>query len=148
MKNEIKPIIVILIAVWLIVFGIGILQYAGLFNIKSFNELYQLFYDKGFILILALFFIISSIYMLIKYLKKSNNKNKKINYWINLYTPVYNFTDLMLLPILYIVAIPTWIAIIMAPSGTKYIGIIATAIPTFLIIYDLIYKIKNKNEKR
>ena len=148
MKNniELKPIIVLLISIWFIGFGIGLCHITGVFNIRNINDLYQLFYDKGLALIAALFFIIVGIYIFTTIFKK-NSKDKKESYWLNLYTPVYNFEDLLVLPIIYVIAIPIWISIVMAPTDMKYIGIIIGIIPTLLIIYDLVYKIIKKKRK-
>ena len=140
-NNEVKTIVVVLIAIWFIAFGIGLCHLAGLFNVRSFDDLYQLFYDKGFAIIAALFFIIIAIYIIITLLKK-DKKSKKTSYWLNLYTPVYKFEDVFVLPIVYAITIPMWLSIIMAPIDMKYIGIIISIVPTLLIIYDLVYKIK------
>ena len=71
-------------------------------------------------------------------------KEKK-SYWLNYYSPVGNFEDLLLLPIVYVILLPGILAIIMAPGYSKLIGVFYSLVPGFAIIYDLVYKIKLKN---
>lgn len=66
----------------------------------------------------------------------------KESYWMNLYTIFGNFEDIMLLPIVYVIALPGIMSAIMATGFDKIYGIIISALPVFVIVYDIIYKIK------
>ena len=68
----------------------------------------------------------------------------KESYWLNFYSPVGNFENIFLLPIAYVIAIPGILILIMSESYSKIFGIIYLIIPVYIIIYDLIYKIKKK----
>ena len=66
----------------------------------------------------------------------------KVSYWKNLYTIFGNFEDVLVLPIVYVIALPGVLSTIMATGLDKIYGIIFSALPIFVIIYDAIYKIK------
>lgn len=71
-------------------------------------------------------------------------KEKK-SYWLNFYSPVGNFEDIFLLPIVYVIALPGLISIFMSKGYDKIYGLIICAVPLYVIGYDLIYKIKLSN---
>ena len=66
----------------------------------------------------------------------------KESFWLNIYTPFGNFKDIMLLPIIYVTALPGFLSFIMSKGLQKIFGIIFMTVPIFLIVYDIIYKIK------
>lgn len=70
-------------------------------------------------------------------------KEKK-SYWMNCYTPVGNFEDYFLLPIVYVILLPGILSILMSEGSQKVYGIIYSIVPFYMIMYDLIYKIKLK----
>jgi len=70
-------------------------------------------------------------------------KEKK-SYWLNFYSPIGKFEDILLLPIIYIAVLPGILSFIMSKGYQKIYGIIFSAIPLYIIVYDLIYKIKLK----
>lgn len=70
-------------------------------------------------------------------------KEKK-SYWLNFYSPMGNFEDIFLLPIVYVILLPGLLSFIMAKGYAKIYGIIFMIVPIYGIIYDLIYKIKLK----
>ena len=73
-------------------------------------------------------------------------KEKK-SYWLNFYSPIGNFEDMLLLPILYIILLPGILSIIMSDGFTKIYGIIYSIFPFLILIYDFIYKYKLNNNK-
>lgn len=70
-------------------------------------------------------------------------KEKK-SYWMNFYTPIGNFEDIMLLPIVYVILLPGLLSFIMSNGYEKIYGLIINVVPFYIIGYDLIYKIKLK----
>lgn len=76
-------------------------------------------------------------------------KEKK-SYWLNYYSPMGNFENLFLLPIIYLILLPGLLSAIISNGFQKIYGIIFSIVPLYAIIYDLIYKIKLKqaNYKR
>lgn len=66
----------------------------------------------------------------------------KENYWMSLYTIFGNFENILLLPIVYVIALPGVISAIMSKGFDKIYGIVIAALPVFVIVYDIIYKIK------
>jgi hypothetical protein len=68
--------------------------------------------------------------------------SEKKSYWLNFYSPIFNFEDMLLLPIVYIILLIGIISFIMAKGFNKIYGAIFCAFPLYIIIYDLIYKIK------
>lgn len=70
-------------------------------------------------------------------------KEKK-SYWLNYYSPMGNFENIFLLPILYVILLPGLLSFLMAKGYQKIYGVIFSIVPLYAIIYDLIYKIKLK----
>ena len=66
----------------------------------------------------------------------------KESYWMNTYTIFGNFEDVLVLPIVYVIALPGVLSAIMSKGFDKIYGIIMAALPVFVIVYDAIYKIK------
>ena len=71
-------------------------------------------------------------------------KNIKESYWLNLYSPHGNFEKIPILPIIYIILLSVAVSFIMTKGFQKIYSIIPIAYILYLIIYDLIYKIKKK----
>jgi len=71
----------------------------------------------------------------------------KESYWLNWYSPVGNFNDMFLLPIIYIPLVIAIVAIIMFEGCTKIYGVVFGLLPFGLIVYDLICKINVKRGK-
>ena len=67
---------------------------------------------------------------------------KKKSYWINLYSPIGNFEDMFLLPIVYFILLISLLTIFIFKGQHKIYGLIFGAVPFYLIVYDIIYKIK------
>lgn len=76
-------------------------------------------------------------------IKNFSLKEKK-SYWLNFYSPIGNFENLFLLPIVYVILIPGILSFIMSKGEQKIFGIIFSIVPIYIIMYDLIYKIKLK----
>ena len=68
----------------------------------------------------------------------------KDSYWLNFYSPMGNFENLWLLPIVYVLLAPGGLMLILLEGMQKIYGIIFMALPLFIIIYDLVYKIKKR----
>lgn len=66
----------------------------------------------------------------------------KESYWLNFYSPVGNFENIMLLPIVYVIALPGILSLLIAKGFYKIYGIIYAIVPVFIIVYDAIYKHK------
>jgi hypothetical protein len=68
------------------------------------------------------------------------------SYWLNLYLiNGEEYKDLLLLPILYVAALPGLLCFFMArETAPKIVGLLIAAVPIISIIYDLIRKIMNK----
>lgn len=83
---------------------------------------------------------------LVQVIEKTDKKfeilKPKESFWLNMYTPFGNFKNIMLLPIIYVVALPGFLSFIMSKGFQKIFGIIFMAVPIFLIVYDIVYKIK------
>lgn len=77
---------------------------------------------------------------------KGWNKRIKKSYWLNIYTPMGDYEDMLLLPILYSILMPGLLTIILAKGFGKVYGIIWSLLPGYILIYDLICKIKKKND--
>ena len=76
-------------------------------------------------------------------------KKERPSYWLNFYSPMGEFHDIMLLPIVYAIATPGILSMIMSKGFDRIYGLIFSAVPIFIIIYDLICKItKDKAENR
>ena len=70
-------------------------------------------------------------------------KTKK-SYWFNYYSPYGNFENIFLLPIIYVILLPGLLSFLMSKGEEKIFGILFMGYPAYLIIYDLVYKIRNK----
>lgn len=68
----------------------------------------------------------------------------KESYWLNFYSPVGNFEDVFLLPILYIIIIPGILSFFASKGLMKIFGILYSLIPMYLLIYDFFYKFKKR----
>lgn len=73
---------------------------------------------------------------------KFNIKNEKTSYWLNFYSPIGDFENVLILPILYIIFIPGFLSLLTANGFHKILGLLLMIIPCALIIYDIIYKLK------
>lgn len=67
-------------------------------------------------------------------------REAKRSYWLNFYSPIGSFENIMLLPIVYVIALPGILSVIMSNGLDKIYGIIFAAYPVYLIIYDFIRK--------
>ena len=80
-----------------------------------------------------------------KIIEKTNDiwipKEKK-SYWLNYYSPMGNFENIFLLPIVYVILLPGVLSFLMSKGYQKIFGVVYSIIPMYAIIYDLIYKIK------
>ena len=86
---------------------------------------------------------------LIKEIIGESNENfeivkEKKSYWLNWYSPIGNFENFFLLPIIYVMFLPGFFSFILSDGFDKIYGLIIGIIPLFLIIYDLIYKINHR----
>lgn len=70
-------------------------------------------------------------------------KEKK-SFWLNWYSPIGNFENIFLLPIVYVIFLPGFFSFLMASGFDKIYGIIWCAVSGYLIVYDIVKKIKNK----
>lgn len=66
------------------------------------------------------------------------------SYWLNYYSPMGNFENIFLLPIVYIILLSGLLSILMSKGYQKIYGGIFSVVPLYAIIYDMIYKIKLK----
>lgn len=73
-------------------------------------------------------------------------KPAKESFFLTWYSPKGKHENIFLLPIIYIVFLPGLLSLIMATGFDKIYGIIFSAFPGYLIIYDLYYKIFKKDE--
>lgn len=186
--------------------SILMLLYSNIYKVRNFDMLYTCMSKYGMLLILSIFFLISSIYCWILFFiniivkpKKEilyldrieenklifiNKKGKKFideyknlkpncyyyvykthnyiyevigktnetwkikekkSYWNNFYSPKGNFEDIMILPIFYVFLLIGLFSIFMSKREHQIIfGLFFSAIPIYIIVYDLIYKIKLK----
>lgn len=74
-------------------------------------------------------------------------KEKK-SYWLNFYSPMGNFENIFLLPIVYVILIPFVLSFLMAKGWYKIYGLILSICPIYIIVYDLVYKIKIKTQSK
>ena len=85
------------------------------------------------------------IYEIIGRTNETWTTKKKKSYWMNCYSPMGIFEDILLFPIAYVILIIGLLSILMSKSWLQIIfGLIFSAIPIYIIGYDLIYKIKLK----
>ena len=68
----------------------------------------------------------------------------KKSYWLNYYSPYGNFENIFLLPIIYVILLPGLLSFLMSKGTEKIFGLLFMGYPAYLIIYDLVYKIRNK----
>lgn len=79
-----------------------------------------------------------------KKLNENLNVNKKRSYWFNFYSPVGNYENIIILPIIYIILLHGLISFYMSDGFNKIYGLVFSVIPIYIIIYDYIYKLKLK----
>ena len=82
-----------------------------------------------------------------KILEKTNDNwipKEKKSYWLNYYSPMGNFENIFLLPIVYVILLPGLLSFFMSKGYQKIYGVILSIVPIYAIIYDLVYKIKLK----
>lgn len=72
-------------------------------------------------------------------------KEEKKSYWMNFYSPLGNFENMFILPIVYVILLPFLLSFLMSKGSQKLFGLFLSAIPLYVILYDLVYKIKLKN---
>ena len=71
---------------------------------------------------------------------------EKKKYWMNFYSPMGNFEDIFLLPIVYVILMPGIFSFLMSKGWDKIYGLIWSAGPLYVIGYDFVYKLKIKND--
>ncbi len=71
----------------------------------------------------------------------------KISYWLNFYTPMGDFENLFLLPILYIIMLPGVFMLLSSDLIVRLIGALMLAPCTLILIYDLKEKIRRGKDK-
>lgn len=69
------------------------------------------------------------------------------NYWLNLYSPVGIYENMLILPALYVIIIPGILSVFMSVGFYKLFGLIWVFIPIYFIVYDYLYKLKLKDDK-
>ena len=82
-----------------------------------------------------------------KIVEKTNadwEPKEKKSYWLNFYSPMGNFENIFLLPIAYVILLPGLLSFLMSKGYQKIFGVMLSIVPLYIIIYDLIYKIKIK----
>lgn len=84
------------------------------------------------------------IYEVIEKTRDSWIPKEKKSYWLNYYSPMGNFENLFLLPIAYVILLSGLLSFFMSKGYQKIYGVIFSIVPLYAIIYDLIYKIKLK----
>lgn len=99
-------------------------------------------------------FVENSYYLVLKtheyiyeILEKTNGNwipKEKKSYWLNYYSPMGNFENIFLLPIVYVILLPGLLSFLMSKGYQKIYGVIFSIVPLYAIIYDLMYKIKLK----
>ena len=67
-------------------------------------------------------------------------KSEKKSYWLNFYSPFGSFENIMLLPIVYVIALPGILSVIMSNGFDKIYGILLSGFPIYLIVYDFMIK--------
>ncbi len=70
----------------------------------------------------------------------------RINYWLNFYTPIGDFENLFLLPILYVIMLPFCFMIFVPSIVAKIIGILSFVPCGGILIYDLKEKIRRSRD--
>ena len=72
---------------------------------------------------------------------------EKESYWLNFYSPMGDFENIMLLPIVYVILLPGLLSAIISKGAEKIYGLLFMAYPAYIIIYDLKKKIQKNNKK-
>lgn len=86
-----------------------------------------------------------------KILELSDKKFEKIekeSFWLNWYSPFGNFENIFLLPIVYVIFLGSLLSLILYEGVFAYTFVIPTILTSALIIYDLVYKWRKKNNKK
>lgn len=86
-----------------------------------------------------------------KILELSDEKFEKIekeSFWLNWYSPFGNFKNIFLLPIVYVIFLGSLLSLILYEGVFAYTFLIQTILTSALVIYDLVYKWKKKNNKK
>ncbi|HCC08063.1 MAG TPA: hypothetical protein DEP72_07920 [Clostridiales bacterium] len=108
-----------------------------------FDESEQSTYEKG-----KFYKVLKTKNKIYKILETSTQtfeiKKEKVSYWLNWYSPMGYFENLLLLPILYVMFIPGLLSFLMANGFDKIYGIAFSAYPGYLIVYDIVQKVKRK----
>ena len=68
---------------------------------------------------------------------------EKKSYWKNFYFKNIVIEDLLILPIIYVIALPPILSFIASRGIDRLIGLVLSIFPVYVIFYDFIYKIKN-----
>lgn len=98
---------------------------------------------------------VSKFYLVLKtkdYIEKVINESSfcfeikavKDNYWLSCYLPVGNLEGMFLLPVIYMIAVIS-LSLIFYQNTLNFNCIIMFILAVYLIFYDLIYKLKKKN---
>ncbi|MBR3049101.1 MAG: hypothetical protein IKG58_00885 [Bacilli bacterium] len=67
---------------------------------------------------------------------------EKESYWLNWYSPVGNINGILILPVFYAILLITIFYLNEISPQQKIRGLMAVSVPLYVILYDLIYKIK------
>ena len=78
--------------------------------------------------------------------EKFKKSKIKRSYWLNLYSPTGNFEDMLLLPLIYFVFLVFLFITIILEGPGRLVGLYLLILPTYLLIYDSIYKIIQRNQ--
>ncbi len=70
-------------------------------------------------------------------------KEKK-SFWLNWYSPISNFENIFLLPIMYVIFLQGLLSFLISKGAMKIVGLVWCISTGYCIIYDIIKKIKNK----
>ena len=73
---------------------------------------------------------------------------RRKGYWMSWYSPFGKIENVLILPIIYVILIPGVLSFLMAEGYDKIYGVIWSIVPLSALVYDLIYKIKLRNENR
>jgi len=69
---------------------------------------------------------------------------EKRSYWLNFYSPMGDFENVFLLPIVYVILLPGLLSMFISEGFEKIFGLIWIIVPTYIISYDLACKINLK----
>lgn len=78
--------------------------------------------------------------------EKFEKSKIKRSYWLNLYSPTGNFEDMLLLPLIYFFFLVFLMITIISEGPGRLVGLYLLILPTYLLIYDSIYKIIQRNQ--